>query len=168
MTLIELILMMGMLAAVVSLAAPSLGRFFQGRSVREESRRFLALTRYAREQAISTGVRYEVWVDIDAGTYGANPIAGQEFEGSRAVEFNAVEGVVFEIDEEEADLQAEENEMEAEDSRPYIEFWPDGVIDGSSLTSVFIFDEDDVNDIFEIYQEDYGLGYVLTDDIELE
>jgi len=40
-TLIELILVMGLLAMVMALAAPRLSRFFEGRTLQEEARRLL-------------------------------------------------------------------------------------------------------------------------------
>ena len=54
-TLLELILVMATLAIVLSVAAPSLARFFRGRSLDSEARRFLTLTRYGQSRAVAEG-----------------------------------------------------------------------------------------------------------------
>lgn len=72
----ELILVMFLLAVIMTLSAPSLSRFVRGRYVEEESRRIVALTRYAREQAIAESVPTEVWFDIHARQYGVRALQG--------------------------------------------------------------------------------------------
>ena len=69
-TLIELILVMAVLTIVVSIGAPALSRFFRGRDLDSEARRFLALTRYGQSRAISEGVPMILWFDKNERTYG--------------------------------------------------------------------------------------------------
>lgn len=69
-TLIELILVMTILVIVLSVSAPSLSRFFRGRTLDSEAKRFLALTRYGQSRAVSEGLPILVWIDAQAGTYG--------------------------------------------------------------------------------------------------
>jgi type II secretion system protein H len=69
-TLVELVLVMGLLTAVMAVAAPSLSRYFRTRSLQDEAGRFLALTEFAREEAISQGFPAAVWVQPATGSYG--------------------------------------------------------------------------------------------------
>jgi type II secretion system protein H len=69
-TLIELILVMAMLSIVLSLAGPSLARFFRGRGLDSEARRFLALTRYGQSRAVSEGIPMLLWIDEQQRRFG--------------------------------------------------------------------------------------------------
>lgn len=69
-TLVELMLVMALLTIVISVAAPSLGNFFRGRSLDAEARRLLALTRQGQSRAVSEGVPMVLWFDTDERTYG--------------------------------------------------------------------------------------------------
>jgi len=152
-TLIELIVVMAVLATVMAISAPVLSRFFHGRMLHEEARRMLALTRYARSEAVSRSVLMELWIDPVNGQYGVSPQAGYEFEDNRMpVEFLMAAGLSLEVDTEFIDEQGEAK----------ILFWPDGSIDKESPKSVLIF-EDDEDAVIEIAQTDYGLGYVILD-----
>ena len=48
------------------------------RHLSDEAGRFLALTEFARSEAISRGVPMVVWMDLSAGRYGLDPKAGFE------------------------------------------------------------------------------------------
>jgi Tfp pilus assembly protein FimT len=148
-TLIELIVVMTMLATVVAVAAPTLSRFFAGRVLENEARRMLALTRYARSEAISRSVLMELWIEPESGTYGLSPQAGYEFDDRKPVEFILADGLVFDVDDESLDAQGEAK----------ILFWPDGSIDGESVEYVRILEDEE--SAIEIAQADYGLGYVI-------
>lgn len=69
-TLVELMLVMALLTIVISVAAPSLGNFFRGRSLDAEARRLLALTRQGQSRAVSEGVPMVLWFDTGERTYG--------------------------------------------------------------------------------------------------
>lgn len=69
-TLVELILVMGLLAAVMGLAAPTLSRYFRGRHLAGEAARLLALTEYARSEAVSRGMPASVWIRRESGEFG--------------------------------------------------------------------------------------------------
>ena len=62
-TLIELILVMAMLLIVLGIAFPSLKRFFRGRNLDSEARRFLSLTQYGQSRAVSEGFPMVLWID---------------------------------------------------------------------------------------------------------
>jgi type II secretion system protein H len=95
-TLVELILVMALLGVVLAAGAPALSRFFQGRTLDSEARRFLALTRYAQNRAVSEGVPMVLWIDPDQKTYGLQAETSYTDTDSRAVEFACGEGIVIE------------------------------------------------------------------------
>ena len=97
-TLIELILVMAMLAVVLSMASPSLARFFRGRGLDSEARRFLALTRYGQSRAVSEGVPMLLWVDEEQRAYGLEAESSYLEEDSRAVTHGLGSNIVFEIE----------------------------------------------------------------------
>lgn len=84
-TLIELILVLALLATVLAVSAPSLGRFFRGRELDSETYRLLALTRHAQDRAVSEGIPMLLWLDLDARRYGlmADPVWSSAQTGSR-------------------------------------------------------------------------------------
>ena len=61
---------MALLGVVLASAAPSLSRFFRGRSLDLEVRQFISLTQYARSLAAERAVPMIVWIDALNGTYG--------------------------------------------------------------------------------------------------
>jgi len=95
-TLFELILVMFLLAVIMALSAPVLSRFFRGRNVDVESRRILALTRFAREQAISESAPTEVWFDVNQRDYGVRALRGFFIPTNQCYRFELKEGVELE------------------------------------------------------------------------
>src|SRR3954447_11599635 len=69
-TLIELILVLSLLAIVTSLAAPSLSRFFHGRTLDSEARQLLSLTHAGQSRAVSDGFPVLLWIDSQQRQYG--------------------------------------------------------------------------------------------------
>ena len=63
-TLVELVLVMGVMALTLAVTAPNLARFLHGRSVREEARQFVAVTRRAAAYAAAHSCRTVVWIDL--------------------------------------------------------------------------------------------------------
>lgn len=96
-TLIELILVMAILTMAVSVTAPSLARFFRGRTLDSEARRLLALTRNGQNRAISEGIPMDLWVNVQGGTIGLDAEPSFETADPKAVEFNLDSGVQIEI-----------------------------------------------------------------------
>lgn len=86
-TLIELILVMALLLVVLSLAAPSLARFFRGRDLELETRRFLALTRYGQSRAVADGIPMILWLDEGQGRYGLEAEFTYLEDDTQSVEF---------------------------------------------------------------------------------
>jgi prepilin-type N-terminal cleavage/methylation domain-containing protein len=87
-TLIELILVMALLTVIVSLTAPRMSRFFQGRTLDSEARRLLALTRSGQNRAVSEGVPMDLWVNTEEGTYGLEAERIYETEDPKAIDLS--------------------------------------------------------------------------------
>ncbi|MBM3334301.1 prepilin-type N-terminal cleavage/methylation domain-containing protein [Candidatus Sumerlaeota bacterium] len=156
MSLIELITVLALLSVVVAIAAPSLAPFFRGRALHEEARRFLALTRYASNEAVSLCVPIELWIEVESGKYGIAAQAGSDSVTMKnPVEFTLHEGLRFEVNA--ADLSKE--------GLATILFQPDGTVGGESLASVVIRDSEDKG--MEVAQRDYAWGYELREAEEL-
>lgn len=68
MTLLELILVMVILSTVLGMAAPSLRGFFTSRRGDDAAAQILALTQFARSQAISEGIIYRLNFDVQDRT----------------------------------------------------------------------------------------------------
>lgn len=151
-TLTELILVMAVLAIVLALAAPTLSGFVRGRSLQEEARRFLALTRYSRSEAVSSSVPMKLWIDPESGDYGMKPFPGYGIEDDKTIEWNLEDNLSFEIDPEAV----------GEDGLATIVFWPDGAIDSASVNQVGI--QRGEEESITIKQAAYGLGYLVQNE----
>ena len=98
MTLIELILVMAVLATLFAVSTPALSGFFAGQRLREEGRRFLALTVAGRNDAIAHAVPYVLRIDPRARTYRLEPtVTYQETPGQPMV-YRLAEDLRFELD----------------------------------------------------------------------
>lgn len=134
-TLMELILVLGLLAAVLAIAAPSLSRFFSGRSLQEETRRFLALTQYGGNQAVNEGIPMVLWIEPKLGEYGLRPETGYPANRHNTFHYRLRDDLELDVEMETAPLP------QAGKSRtPLIYFLPDGSISETSLFSIRIRD----------------------------
>src|SRR3954462_13922697 len=75
-TLIELMLVLAILAVMVALVAPALAKSSRARNLEQEALRLVALTEYARDEAVSQGVSMSIYVDTQAQKYGMEPSSG--------------------------------------------------------------------------------------------
>ena len=116
-TLIELIVVLGLIATILGVAAPSLSRFFAGRALKEETRRLLALTQYGSNQAINEGVPMILWIEEKEGEYGLRPDSGYPTNRYNTFHYNEL------------------NSLNTT-TTPSISFLPDGSISETSLYSV--------------------------------
>jgi type II secretion system protein H len=147
-TLVELILVLAVLTIVLSFGAPSLARFFRGRTLDSEARRFLSLTRYGQSRAVSEGVPMVLWIDAEQGLYGLNTepghldveSGGREEEDPRAVEFTLHEDLQIEVERAEVRTLARQYDVPTPrtDRLPEIRFTPDGFFSETSPDAVFI------------------------------
>ena len=68
-TLLELMLVLAIIAIIVGMAVPSMHAFGEGRRTNQCADQILALTHYARTQAITNGVPYRLNLNPYDGTY---------------------------------------------------------------------------------------------------
>jgi type II secretion system protein H len=78
-TLWELILVMVVITIALAMAAPSLGGWGRSAKLRDVGDQFLAVTRFARSQAIADAQVYRLNIDTTAGTYWLTTQQGQQF-----------------------------------------------------------------------------------------
>jgi type IV fimbrial biogenesis protein FimT len=129
-TLVELIIVMALLAVVAAISMPSLGRSMRERNLNDEAARFVALTEYARSEAVSQGVPMTVWIDPQTQRFGAEAATGFEGEESRAKEFVLNADVRFEVER-----TATRNGL-----TDLVEFTPDGAPDTTSIDTLRLAD----------------------------
>jgi prepilin-type N-terminal cleavage/methylation domain-containing protein len=134
-TLLELILVMVIISAVLSMAAPSLRGFFSSRKAHDAAAGILSLIRYARTQAITEGRNYRLNLDPDEGAYWltVNDAGGYaELDTDLGRTFLLPEFTTMELEMDEYDGKDED----AEDA--YIEFYPKGHAD---VCTIRLFDQ---------------------------
>jgi prepilin-type N-terminal cleavage/methylation domain-containing protein len=162
-TLLELLLVLALLAMAVAVAAPSLSRFFAGRSLDSEGRRMVALTRYAQSRAVSEGIPMVMWFNPQLGTYGVE--AEQTYPGvdTKAVTYELESNLKMELPAN-SDPQATPWKATAEigGANPAIRFTPDGFISDTSPKWIWLrLTRDDQPDAVWLALNDNGLNYEL-------
>ena len=131
-TLIELILVMGVLAALAAMVVPVFGNFFRGQDIAAEGKRFIALTEYAQTQAISTGVPQTLWLDAQQRAYGVREAYGYSDEPGRTNQTRVfLLGKEFELHLDATALPGVSGEIG-------IYFLADGLIGEGSVTNLVI------------------------------
>ena len=150
----ELILVLGLLAAILAVAAPSLSRFFSGRSLQEETRRFLALTQYGGNLAVSEGVPMVLWIEPKLGEYGLRPETGYPTNRHNAFHYRLRDDLELEV--ETASLP-----QASKSSALSIYFLPDGSISETSFSSIRIRDRSEGEVC--IAQSDNRLNFEVRD-----
>jgi type II secretion system protein H len=140
-TLIELLLVMALLLIVLAVSFPSLRGFFRGRHLDHEARRFLSLTRYAQNRAVSEGYPMVLWIDAKAGVYGMQAQTGYLDEDDKSVEYEIHETLELEVTRP---LQVRVSSTQRNESAsvagnlPAIRFTPDGFHTDSSPEQIVI------------------------------
>jgi type II secretion system protein H len=162
-TLVELILVMALLCVILGLAAPSLSRSFQERNLAQEATRLLALTEYARDEAISQGVPMSLWIDAATGRFGAQAMPGYEDAGARGKQFSLIDGLHFELlgsSPGAAAQTAPAPGTSALQGNDVAEYLPDGTLDPSSRQSIRLVDRS--NSAIEVAQMKDASGYEIV------
>ncbi|MDB6171406.1 MAG: hypothetical protein JWL59_717 [Chthoniobacteraceae bacterium] len=98
-TLVEMIVVMALLATVMGIAAPSFSRTLRQRNLDHEAVRFVGLTEYARNEAISQGIPMFVWIDPETSHFGVSPKSGFAAMEGRAKEYPINPDLHFELDQ---------------------------------------------------------------------
>jgi hypothetical protein len=142
---------MALLGVVLGIAAPALGRFFQGRALNSEARRFLSLTHYAQSRAVAEGVPMVLWIDQEVRAYGLRAESSYADKDVRAVEFKLAEGIVIEADTPPlirsplGPMLWRQTDTIAR-NQPALRFTPDGFIAPTSPDRI-VLREDDLGEI---------------------
>ncbi len=138
-TLLELILVLATLSIVLALAAPALARFFRGRGLDSEARRFLALTRYGQSRAVSEGVPMLLWIDEQQRSYGLEADRTYLEKDPRAVEIQLDDNLKLEVESPLASTLSSPWRGSGQLSRQcrIIQFTPEGFI--SELSPEYVF-----------------------------
>lgn len=129
-TLIEMIVVMLLIVTLAGIAVPRMRNFVEGRRLREEGRRFLALTRGARGEAVSRGERIELRITPKEGRY--------ELVRSPYFQHPAEETPVFQL-EEGIQWKVDKNWL-AKDGTASIIYHPDGALDEDGAGQVSLVD----------------------------
>lgn len=124
-TLLELILVMVILSTVLAMAAPSLRGFFSSRKTHDTAAQILALTQFARSQAISEGIIYRLNFDTQERTYWLTAQQLGAFEKLKT-EF----GQVFTLPN---DIVMELEGVEEEDDEMFLAFTPQGTVTAGTV-----------------------------------
>ena len=124
-TFIELILVMALLVAMISVAAPMLSNFFRGRTLDGEARRLLSLTRAGQSRAMSEVFAMLLWFDPDTHSYGLEQETPPKDGDAKAQEFDLDEALT--LDPGKSTPVTTHGK-----SLPAIRFFPDGTVDETS------------------------------------
>jgi general secretion pathway protein H len=151
-TLVELILVMALLATILALSAPSLSRSMRQRHLQDEAARFLALTEYARNEAVSQGVPMVVWIEPETHRFGLSAKTGYVGDSMRARSYLLDPEMRIEV----ANGALRRGLIED------IEFTPDGTLTPTSTESVRLIDRFDST--MTIARTDDGWGYEILEE----
>ncbi len=134
-TLLELILVMAVLAAALGVAAPSLSNFFAGRTLGEETRRLMALTRHGAAQAVSEGIPMTLWLAEEEGEYGLRPAFAWPTNRANHIRYRLRSGISLETEP----LPSHAG-LFLPNAAPEIRFLPDGSVGLGSIGAVVLSD----------------------------
>lgn len=118
-TLIELVLVMGIITLMVTIIAPSLSAFATGRKTQYAASQIISLAKYARSQAVNEGALYRMTFDTSKRTVS---LAVQQ-DGGQFAEATSSLGNQIELADGltlRTDLTAQPN------GGTYVDFHPDG------------------------------------------
>jgi prepilin-type N-terminal cleavage/methylation domain-containing protein len=171
-TLIELILVMTLLVIVVAVTFPSMQRFFRGRTLDSETRRFLTLTRYGQNRAVSEGIPMTLWIDPLQGSYGLEAQKGFLDRDDKAVDYALDEKLDIEITQvglNRAQMTQEEQlrrrvSGNSKNANSEIRFAPDGSVDIMSPQSICIREASDKDRALWVALSENRNGYEVQSD----
>ena len=156
---------MALLCVILGLAAPSLSRSIHERNLTQEATRLLALTEYARDEAVSQGVPMNVWIDAATGRFGAQALPGYEDAGARAKQFTLIDGLHFDLHGGSLGASTQTSppmRAGAMGGNDVVEYLPDGTLDPSSQVSIRLVDRS--NSTIEVAQTKDASGYEIVKD----
>jgi prepilin-type N-terminal cleavage/methylation domain-containing protein len=125
MTLLELILVMLILSTVLAMAAPSLRGFFTSRRIDDTAAQILALTQFARSQAVSEGIVYRLNFDTRDRTYWLTAQKAGVFEP-----LQTECGQTYTLPK---DIELEVQDIEQKDKDVFLAFTPHGTMTAGTI-----------------------------------
>jgi type II secretory pathway pseudopilin PulG len=138
-TLIELVLVMAILIAVLSMTGTSLTSFFKGRTLEAEGKRFLALTRHAQNQAVSEGIPMSLWIDPAQKKYGLEPAASFAETDDELLEFELGKDLEIQVTWPQSTIGAA---VRPRNNEIVLQFNPEGFIDETNPELIVIKEKD--------------------------
>ena len=157
-TLVELLLVMVVMVAAISVCGPSLSNFFRGRTLDSEARRLLALTHAGQDRAVSEGIPMRLWVDVEQKAYGLKEEPGWDENDPKEVEFELDKDLKLAIVKAEkskkpvgqngrptaqfSDPRMTAGVQDTKASLPQIRFLPDGAFEEGSPRAIQLTDRD--------------------------
>jgi Tfp pilus assembly protein FimT len=131
---------MALIAIVLGMVMPTLSRFFRGRTLDLEARRFLSLTRYGQSRAISEGVPMLLWMDAKRGAYGLKAEATYTAIDTNAIIFSLDPSIMMQVappvSNSVASSQGQNTQVPG--GAMTIHFRPDGLLDDSSPARIVL------------------------------
>ena len=125
-TLLELVLVMVVICTVLAMAAPSLRGFFASRRGADAAAGLVAVTQYARTQAVAEGRPYRLNLDAKAGTFWLTAQQGGDY-----VTLQTEFGRVFPFP---GGIQVDMSVDGADPNTTYVSFFPDGRTEPATIT----------------------------------
>jgi type II secretion system protein H len=126
-TLVELIIVMGLLAIVAALSVPLLSNSLRQRNLDDEATRLVALTEYARDEAVSQGMPMIVSFDQRSRMVTVEPKTGFEGDDHRVLEYALGPDI---------QLTVQASQRKYGTNREVVEFTPEGVPTSSSAEAL--------------------------------
>jgi type II secretion system protein H len=148
-TLVELIIVMGLLALVATLSVPLLSGSTRQRTLNDEAARFVALVEYCRDEAISQGVQMTVWIDPNGKSLGVEPKTGYDGADERTREYQTHPDITYQTDK----IKKSGRTLIA------VECSPDGSLSTSSVETIRVVDRR--NEAVDIVRTLDGWGYEI-------
>ncbi len=132
-TLLEILVVLGMLAVAAGLIVPRMGRSLERRELHEAAARFAHTARTVREFAISTAQSCALEIDVSAGAYGIVAESGQSGDGQG----RTMQASWLKSERWPASIRVSEYRSAAGatpgGSRERLRFFPDGTSSGATL-----------------------------------
>lgn len=170
-TLVELILVMALIVIAVSMIMPTMSKFFGGRSLDAEVKRFMSLMHYGQSRAVSEGVPMVLWVDTAHNSYGLNH--ENTFGPDRdAVENDLGKGLTIGLAKNTSKVTIANSQtgriqtgqaLQRKNKMPAIYFEPDGTINNAlSVGGVSLQDVNSAAPVWIAPVSSSDLGYDVT------
>lgn len=159
-TLIELIMVMVLLTAIMTVVAPSLNQFFRGTIINDEARRILGVTHLARQEAISSGMPMQVWFDLENQWFGVRELSGLDAGPANQVSRDEMSQRHSYQLNPNLEIELDRNTT-INPSLPSIIYYPDGQLDIESLPGFYLKNKKREEQKLQIIRAPNGLRYEI-------